>query len=292
MNIGFIGSGLMSFPMIRNLMEDGHQVRVWNRTRDKAQPLTEFGALVTDRPADVCETGGVLLSCLADDAALQAVFADDTVLSALGPGGVHGSMSTISAACASTLCEQAKTHGSNYVAAPIIGRPDAVAKRMQSFVLAGDGPAKARLAPILDSLGRQSFDFGSEPADANTAKINFNFLIASAVEAMGEAFSVVEKSGLDAEAFFEMVVGTAFGCPLYQNYGQMMVKQAWNEPLFRLDLGLKDVRLASDAAAACDARMRLGELLEQRFTAAIEHGHGSKDWTAVGIDIRHEAGLD
>ncbi len=291
MQIGYIGAGLMSTPMIENLLDDGHEVTVWNRTAAKAEALVAHGAKFAPEAAAVCSPGGLVMSCLADDAALEAVFEDGSVLQALGPGGIHASMSTISAACAARLAERHGDLGIVYLAAPICGRPDAVKARRQSFLLAGDASAKARVIGTLEALGRRVFDFGEDPTAANVVKINFNFLIVSAVEAMAEAFAVIEKSGLDVAAFHEMIIGTAFGCPLYEGYGRQLQQQAWDVAGFRLALGLKDVKLVAETAAACGARMRLGELLLKRFETAVANGLSDKDWTAVAEEIRAEAGL-
>ena len=129
------------------------------------------------------------------------------------------------------------------------------------------------------------------PSAANVAKINFNFMIATTIEALAESFSVVEKSGIDPKIFYEMVIGTAFGCPIFENYGRQLSQHGWNNVGFKLALGLKDVRLAQGTAAAVGARMRLGELLETRFSEAVAHGYADKDWTAIALDIRAEAGL-
>ena len=292
MDIGFLGAGLMSAPMIVNLLADGHSVRVWNRSAAKAEALAGHGATPVATPASVCSPGGVLLSCLADDQALDAVLADGTVIEALGSGGVHASMSTISVDCARANAATHQAAGVDYLSAPILGRPDAVAARMQSWLLAGPAAARARLLPVLETLGARVFEFGDEAGAATIAKINFNFLIAASIEAMAEAFSVVEKAGLDAKVFHDMIINTAFGCRIFDGYGRMMTEQAWDDPLFRLRLGLKDVRLAQATADGVGARMRLGELLEQRYAAAVEAGLGEKDWTAIGIPVRAEAGLD
>lgn len=292
MHIGYIGAGLMSVPMIENLLADGHSVTVWNRTPAKADGLADQGARVVATPAGTCPSGGIVMSCLADDAALDAVFADGSVLRALGPGGVHVSMSTISGGCAGRLAESHRAAGASYVAAPICGRPEAVKARTQSFLIAGDARAKARVMDIVNALGRRVFDFGEMPPNANVAKINFNFLIASAIEAMSEAFAVVEKSGLAAKDFYDMLLGTAFGCPIYENYGRQLHQRTWDKTSFKLSLGLKDVKLAATTAKACSARMQLGELLEERYSQALAHGYGDKDWTAIAIDVRAEAGLE
>lgn len=126
---------------------------------------------------------------------------------------------------------------------------------------------------------------------ANVAKIEFNFLIAAALEAMGEAFAVVEKAGLDPAGFHALITGTLFGCPLYEGYGKRIVEKDWEEPGFKLSLGFKDVRLAGETARDHEARVRLVELLHERFGEAVDHGRGDMDWTAIAAEVRKEAGL-
>ncbi len=290
MRIGYLGIGLMGEPMVANLLADGHEVTVWNRTAGKTAGVAALGARVAETAAEAC-AAGVVLSCLADDDALDTVFAGGDVLRMLGAGGVHVSISTISAQCATRLSAAHAQAGVHYVAAPIIGRPDAVRARVPSFLTAGDEGAKARVRPVLEKLSRRIFDFGTTASAANVVKINFNFMIATTIEALAEAFAVVEKHGIDPKAFYEMVIGTAFGCPIFENYGRQLSQHGWNNVGFKLALGLKDVRLAQGTAAAVGARMRLGELLEARFSAAVEHGYGDLDWTAIALDVRAEAGV-
>lgn len=290
MRIGYLGLGLMGAPMVANLLADGHEVTVWNRSAGKTADLVALGARVADSAAAAC-AGGMVMSCLADDDALDAVFADGEVVRALGADGVHVSISTISAECATRLAAAHAAAGVHYVASPIIGRPDAVRARVPSFLIAGAEVAKARVRPVLEKLARRIFDFGTVAAAANVAKINFNFMIATTIEALAESFAVVEKHGIDPQLFYEMVIGTAFGCPIFENYGRQISQHGWNNVGFKLALGLKDVRLAQGTAAAVGARMRLGELLEARFSTALEHGYGELDWTAIALDVRAEVGV-
>ena len=161
MQLGYLGIGLMGEPMVENLLADGHQVTVWNRSPDKTAGLAAKGAKVAASAAEAAASG-VLLSCLADDHALDAVFADGSVLRALGTDGVHVSISTISANCATRLAQAHAAAGAHYVASPIIGRPDAVRARAPSFLTAGDELAKARVKPLLEKLARRIFDFGTD----------------------------------------------------------------------------------------------------------------------------------
>ncbi len=196
--IGFIGLGNMGLPMAMNLLESGYKLRVYNRTPEKAAPLLQKGAEVVDRPAAAVEAGGTVITMLANDAALESVVLGETgILSELGADGVHISMSTIAPATAEKLVEHHTQQRSHYIAAPVFGRPDAAAARKLWIALAGDAATKAKVRPILDQLGQEIFDFGEVPSAANVVKLSGNFLIISAIEAMGEAFTLAEKNGVD-----------------------------------------------------------------------------------------------
>ncbi len=296
MDLTFIGTGSMGRPTIENLLADGDAVTVWNRTAESARPLASHGATLAGSPAEACSGKGLVLSCLADDDAVRSVFGRDDVLTALGAAGaVHLSMSTISAGCAEELAARHTDAGARYVAAPILGRPDFVAARKQGYLISGAESAKKIALPVLERLGSEGggvFDFGETPAAAHVAKIEFNFLIASALEAMAEAFAVIEKAGLDPRAFHRMATSTLFGCPLYVNYGKQINDRRHDDALFKLSLGAKDVGLAAQTADAFGARARLVELLQERFQEALDHGRGDQDWTAVAEEARAEAGLD
>ena len=142
-SIGFIGLGMMGKPMAENLLAAGYRLRVFNRSSDKAASLAESGATVVSAPEDAAETGGIVMSCVADDAALEAVVGRSGELAErLGKGGVHVSMSTVLPETADTLSRRHVACGGYYVAAPIMGRPDVVSAGKQSYYVAGHATAK------------------------------------------------------------------------------------------------------------------------------------------------------
>lgn len=290
--IGFIGLGLMGKPMAENLLAAGYELRVFNRTPEKAASLKEMGATVATRAADAAEPGGIVMSCVADDDALEAIAGPgDELAERLGSGGVHVSMSTVLPQTADALSRRHAACGGDYVAAPVMGRPDLVQAKKQSYYVAGAAAAKERIRPVLETLGMRVFDFGEKPADANTAKLGANFLIAASIEAMSEAFALVEKNGVDPGALHEALSSTLFACPIYQNYGRSILDEAYRTPLFKLALGLKDVRLISRTADASGTPMRFASVLKDRFLAAAAHGRSDYDWTGIAAEIRDEAGL-
>jgi len=290
--IGFIGLGMMGLPMVQNLITAGYQLTIYNRTPEKASSLIDLGVEVKNNPLDVAEAGGIVMSCVSEDNALTAVVGENGELAGrLGKGGIHISMSTILPKTAARLSKQQSEFGGFYIAAPVMGRPDVVLAKKQSYFIAGDEKAKERAKPLLGAIGMKIFDFGIIPENANVAKLAANFLIASAIEAMAEAFAFVSKNHGDADKLLQAVGETLFACPIYQNYGRQILDKKYTEPLFKLQMGLKDIRLIAETATESNTPMRFARVLQDRFSAAVAHGLSQYDWTSIAAEVQAEAGL-
>ncbi len=282
--IGFIGLGAMGGAMAGNLLKAGFEVRVFNRTASKAQALAAQGARRASLPTDAVRPGGLLVTMLADDAALEAVAGEGSGMpERLGLGGVHLSMSTVSPRTARRLAPLYAKAGAAYVAGPVFGRPDAAAAAKLWICLSGPSEAKARVQPLLKAMGQGSFDFGEEAGAANVAKLAGNFLLAAAIESMAEAFAMAERSGVDKGAVAEMLGRTLFACPVYQNYGRAIAEQRFQPAGFRLALGLKDLNLALETARTAGASMPVGELVRGRLEDAVAKGRADWDWAALAL---------
>ena len=290
--IGVVGLGGMGSGIAGRLLDTGHQVSVFNRTASAADPLVARGARRASTPAEAVEPGGIVITMVANDAALEAVAAGDGgFLDKLGQGGIHISMSTISAALARSLAQRHEAHGSALVAAPVFGRPDAAASGKLWILQSGPAEAKARVRPVLEALSQGVVDIGEAPDAAPVGKIAGNFLIASATEAMGEAFALLEKSGVDARVFHELMSKSIFACPIYTNYGRFILDRAFSPPGFKLTLGAKDVNLALAAGAETQTPMPLAGLLRDRFLVSMAQGRSDLDWTSIALNAAADAGL-
>ena len=290
--VGFIGLGSMGLPIAMNLLESGYKLRVYNRTLQKAQPLVDKGAELGKSPADVVEPGGIVISMLANDQALEdVVLGENGILEKLGNGGIHISMSTISPTTAQNLAQQHEQKGTHYLAAPVFGRPDAAAARKLWICLSGNGAAKERVLPLLNVLGQKVFDFGEQVSAANVVKLSGNFLIISAIEAMAEAFTLAEKNGIDRSQVAELFGQTLFACPIYQNYGRMIAQEQYEPAGFKLALGLKDVELALQTAKESQMPMPFASLVRDRLISSIAKGRGDIDWTGLALGVSEDAGL-
>jgi 3-hydroxyisobutyrate dehydrogenase-like beta-hydroxyacid dehydrogenase len=265
--------------MAANLLKRGHHVVVYNRTREKARALADMGAHAAHRVAEACH-GEVLVTMLSDDAAVESlVFGDDGALAHLRRGGIHISMSTISVALSERLAAAHATAGQGYVAAPVFGRPEAAAAG-KLFVVA-----------LFDAIGQRTFEISERPCDANVIKLTGNFLIASMLESLGEAFALVRKSGIDAHRFLEVLTGSLFAAPVYRTYGSMIADDKVPSDGFKMSLALKDMRLALAAADAMTVPMPVASLVRDHFLEGVAQGEGDADWSGLARLCARSAGL-
>jgi 3-hydroxyisobutyrate dehydrogenase-like beta-hydroxyacid dehydrogenase len=291
MDVGFIGLGHMGAPMARNLLKAGHRVTVFNRTRGKAEALAREGAQIADRVTDACR-GDVLITMLSDDAAVAAVvFGDGGALEALSSKAIHNSMSTISVALSDRLAEAHGKAGQGYVAAPVFGRPEAAAAAKLFIIAAGADATLARSQPLFDALGQRTFVIGAKPSEANLIKLTGNFLIASVLESLGEAFALVRKSGIDPQRYLNILTNTLFSGPVYRTYGAIIAEGKIPADGFKMALGLKDMRLALAAADARIVPMPVASLLRDHFIEAVAQGEGDADWSGLARLAARRAGL-
>ena len=290
-NIAFVGLGNMGRAIARNLLAAGHHLRVWNRTPGKDKELGEAGAERASSAADAVVPRGILVTMVADDKAVEEVVGSPGLLERLG-NGVHLSMSTIGPETSRRLLKRHEAAGSSYVAAPVFGRPEAAEARKLWVCVSGPAKPAARVRPLLDAIGQGVFEFGEDPGAANVVKLCGNFLIVAAMEAMAEAWTLAEKSGLDRAAVAKMLTETLFTGPVNKNYGAMIADLKPRPAGFRLMLGLKDVELALGAADVAKAPMPFASLLRDRFLSAAAKGRGDLDWSAIALGVAEDAGIN
>jgi 3-hydroxyisobutyrate dehydrogenase-like beta-hydroxyacid dehydrogenase len=290
MKIGFIGLGHMGRGMALRLLERGHELTVYNRTAAKAEPLAKAGARVARSPAEAADGAEILVTMLADDAAVEAaLFGEDGAASALPRGSIHVSMSTISPSMSTRLADSHRDAGQRYVAAPVLGRPDAAERGELAIVAAGPKESIERCEPIFQALAAKTHVAGEDPKQANVVKLGANFLFAVLIEALGESFELVESYGLDAERFLDIVNGS-LGSPFVAAYGRRIAERQFHPAGFSLELGDKDVRLVQQAALQGTVDVPLAAFLEKRFAAALARGLAGEDWSVVGRRSAHHEG--
>jgi 3-hydroxyisobutyrate dehydrogenase-like beta-hydroxyacid dehydrogenase len=282
MKVGFIGLGHMGSAMATNLLKAGHDVTVFNRSPAKRQALVELGAREATRISDACR-GEAVITMLSDDNAVSSVvLGKGGLVESLAKGAIHVSMSSISVALSKELAHAHAAAGQRFVAAPVFGRPEAAAAA-KLFIVAGGDPATIKTCqPLLDTIGQKTIAISAEPHAANLVKLSGNFLMASAIEALGEAIALVGKSGIDRDAYVDLLTSTIFPAPAYQIYGKLIASGRFEPAAFAAPLGYKDVRLAQAAADDLRVPMPLASLLHERFLRLLARGGDNLDWSAIG----------
>ena len=291
MNLAFIGLGRMGTGMARNLLRAGHNLAVYNRTPEKALALAGEGARPANSPADACRDAQVVMTMVANDQALEeVVFANNGIASALKQDCIHLSHSTISTELARRLTAEHAQRKQGYLSVPVFGRPEAAESKKLLVVAAGPGELVERCRPLFDAVGRQTFVVGSEPWQANVAKVCGNFLLISVIEALGEAYATLRKAGVAPQSFLE-IMNALLGSAVIANYGRIIAQEEFEPAGFALQLGLKDIRLVLAAAEECAAPMPLASLVHDHLLAALAQGQGEMDWSSMTRVVARNAGL-
>jgi 3-hydroxyisobutyrate dehydrogenase-like beta-hydroxyacid dehydrogenase len=177
-----------------------------------------------------------------------------------------------------------------YLGSPVFGRPPVAGSGQLRIAVSGPAAAKDKVRPVLEALG-QAHDFGEAPEAANVVKLGGNFMIAAAIEAMAETFTLLEKHGVSARQAHELYSSSIFAAPVYKLYGNAIVDRAFSPPGFRMPLGLKDVSLAMAAGEKAGVPLPFAAVLRERFIGSIAHGRGDLDWSAIALDAAEAAGL-
>jgi 3-hydroxyisobutyrate dehydrogenase-like beta-hydroxyacid dehydrogenase len=282
-NIGFIGLGNMGSPIAGRLLEAGHTLRVWNRSAEPARRLAQRGAQIA-ASAEEAFRGDVVFSMLSDDQVIRSILIDSGVLARATAGAVriHVNMATISAALGDELADRHLERGIGYAAAPVLGRPDVAAAGKLTVLLAGARQTVEAVQPLLDgTVGQKVWRFGERASQANVVKLAVNFMLAAAIESMGEAAALTSGYGVEPRELFELIGQSLFPGPVYQGYGRLIADGRFEPAGFKARLGLKDVRLALAAAEAATIPMPVGSLIRDSMLEALARGEGEKEFGVV-----------
>src|ERR1700752_231728 len=292
MKVGFIGLGNMGSAIARNLIQAGHTLTVYNRTRSRAEPFGSLGARIAETPSQAVGDVEVLFTMMADDAAVEAgILEPGNALQALPAGAVHISMSTISVALSRHLAEAHRERKQHYLSAPVFGRPEAAAAAKLFVVAAGPSEQIELCRPLFDAIGQKTFVAGDDAHAANVIKLAGNFLITTVIESLAEAFAFGRKLGVDPQTFLDVLTNSLFSAPIYRTYGNIIASDKFEPAGFKLPLGLKDNRLLLAAAEEARVPMPMASLVHDRFVTALAQGLAESDWSAIARVSYESAGL-
>jgi 3-hydroxyisobutyrate dehydrogenase len=282
MNVALLGTGTMGAGMARNLVQAGHTVTVWNRTPARAEGL---GATPAPTPAEAVAGAEVVVTMLADGPAVDEVM--QQALPAMRRDVVWAQMSTVGVGWNDRLAAAAREHGVAYVDAPVMGSRRQADEGTLLPLVSGPEPARARLTPVLEAIGRDVLWLGDEAGLATRLKLVANHWILVSIENLAETLALARSLGVEPDAFFQLLSGALFDMPYAHLKGRMMLDGDFT-PAFSLNLARKDVLLALEAADEAGVELALARATLECFGRAIELGHGDDDTSATFLAAQPE----
>jgi 3-hydroxyisobutyrate dehydrogenase len=276
--VAVLGTGIMGAAMARNLLSEGMEVRAWNRSREKAEPLKEVGAEVADSPADAARGADFLLTMLANAEVVEEVIAGD-VLPTLAEDCVWLQMSTVGEDGSGRLAEIANEHGVAYVDAPVLGTKQPAEQGQLVVLASGPEEVKERSEQVFDAVGSKTVWLG-EAGAGSRLKLVINNWIVGLLGVLAETVAFAKSIGVDPSKFLETIEGGPLGLPYAQLKGTMMIEEDFPTS-FSAKLARKDAGLVLGTAEAHDLQMPIAEAVAARFDEAIQAGHGEEDMAAV-----------
>jgi 3-hydroxyisobutyrate dehydrogenase len=278
--VAVIGAGgTMGLPMARNIAKAGIEVRAWNRSREKAEPLSEDGVAVLDTAAEAASGAGVILTILSDaDAVLDSVEGSDGALAGAEDGAVWLQMSTIGIEGTERCATLAEEHGLPLVDAPVVGTKQPAEQGKLTVLASGADEAHDRCEPIFDAISQRAVWLG-EAGTGTRMKLVINSWLLSLVEGLAETVAFAEGIDIDPAQFLETIAGGPIDNAYAQMKGKMMIERSF-EPAFKLELAAKDARLVLDAAQRHDLDLPMLDAIRSQLEEAAEE-HGEKDMSAA-----------
>ncbi|HKB93510.1 MAG TPA: NAD(P)-dependent oxidoreductase [Gaiellaceae bacterium] len=281
--LGYIGLGVMGRSIVRRLLDAGHDVTVWNRTRDKAEPLLAAGARWADSPRAAAEAGEIVFTMVTNTAAVQAVTeGPDGILAGLGPGKLYVDMSTASPANTVALAEQVAALGAQMLDSPVSGTSITVDKGKASLMVGGEPDAFERARPVLEAIGPRVIHVGPS-GSAVTMKIAVNLSLAVQMLAFSEGVLLAEKTGIAREKAVEVMLASVIASPMVAYRGPLVLGHP-DEVWFDCHMMQKDMNLALELGRRLEVPLPTTAVTNELLTAANGMGIGDRDF-AVLFDV-------
>jgi len=293
MKIGLVGLGRMGGGMARRLLSCGYDLKVLHRDPQHCAEFASLGASIAADIPELCAGRELLISMLATDDSLESVaLGPNGLTQSLPAGAIHMVSGTHGVRTMEKLLAAHRQQQQILISCAVLGRPDRAAAGTLGLIPAGPAAAIARLTPVLNTLGQAVFLAGEDPLSGAALKIANNFVLGCAIEAIGEGMSLVRRYGVDPELFQQVLTQGLFDCVAYQGYGDVIAKQDWHRVGATATIGLKDARLALEAAEKFQMTLPSAAVWHDHLLAACARGWAALDWSVMAREQFRRSGLE
>ena len=289
--VGYVGLGVMGSSIVRRLLADGHDVTVWNRTREKAEPLLAEGARWAVSPREVAAAGELVFTMVTNTEAVRAVAeGEEGILAGLSPGAIYVDMSTASPANTRALAERVAAAGAAMLDSPVSGTSVTVDQGKASLMVGGDTESFERARPVLQSIGPKVIHVGPN-GSAVTMKIAVNLSLAVQMLAFSEGVLLAEKSGISREKAVEVMLASVIASPMVAYRGPLVLGHP-DEVWFDCHMMQKDLNLALELGRQLEVPLPTTAVTNELLTAANGMGVGGRDFAVLFDVLAAMAGVE
>ena len=274
--VGFIGLGIMGKPMARNLAKAGVSLVVHNRSRQSVEELVAEGAVDGEGPAGVAEKADIIFTILPDGPEVEEVVCGQNgVIEKIQPGAIVVDMSSISPTVSKRVAAKLSEKSAHYVDAPVSGGETGAIEGTVAIMVGGQEDIVEKVRPLLMHMGKSVVRVGDVGA-GQTVKLVNQILVAIHIEAMGEAFLLARKCGVDCAKAFDAIKGGMAGSNVLNGKVPMMLDRNF-KPGFKMKLHKKDLRNAMSVADELGLDLPTAKIVQKMLSRLVDSGHGEED---------------
>jgi len=282
-NIGFIGIGLMGFPMAKNLLKSGYKLKAFNRSQDKAERLKEFGAIISSSIKDVVTNSDVIITMLTDDPAVEKVMGDEEFIKNISANTTVIDMSSINPALTKKYAEVLKEKNINYLDAPVSGGTIGAEEASLAIMVGGEKKIFNECLDLLKKLGNPTLV--GPVSSGQISKLANQIIVGVTIGAVAEAVTLCEKSGTNPSKMIEALSGGWADSKILQTHGKRMIDRDFS-PKGKTTTQLKDMTNIVNAGKAADLHLPISSLIKEMYKNLVDEGLGNTDHSSLYNEIK------
>jgi 2-hydroxy-3-oxopropionate reductase len=282
MKIGFIGTGLMGFPMAKNLLDKSLDLNVFSRTIEKAKPLEKIGAKISNSLSEAVKDVDIVITMLTDDDAVEKVLSDQDFQENLKKGSTVVDMSSIKPKIAIKYGKLLKDKGINFLDAPVSGGTIGAEQATLAIMVGGDQKVFDHIKEVLKVMGNPTLvgPIGS----GQVSKLANQIIVGVTIGAVAEAITLCEKAGVDGNKFIKALAGGFADGKILQNHGKRMIDKDFS-PKGKVSTHLKDMNNILECAGDFNTKLPISNLIKDMFKSLVENGNDNDDHSALYKEI-------
>ena len=281
-NIGFIGTGLMGFPMAKNILKAGYKIRAFNRSKNKAEPLKDFGAEISNSIRELVKESHVVITMLTNDDAVNEVLGSDEFLNNLKPNSTVIDMSSVKQTTAVNHGKNLKSRKINYLDAPVSGGTIGAEEASLAIMIGGEQIVFESVKDILKSMGNPTLV--GPIGCGQVSKLANQIIVGLAIGAVAEAVTLCEKAGADPNKMIKALSGGWADSKVLRTHGKRMIDKDFS-PKGKTSSQLKDMNNILECANNYNTQLPISNLVKEMYKSLVENGHGEIDHSSLYKEI-------